>query len=67
MVFTGVIVGGESGFKARPIEVAWVEEIRIQCEEAKVSFFFNQWGGKNKKASGRILNGQTYDDMPVII
>jgi len=59
-----VIVGGESGFKARPMQEDWVEEIRIQCREANVPFFFKQWGGKNKKASGRTLNGQTYDEMP---
>lgn len=59
-----VIVGGESGFKARPMEETWVEDIRIQCESADVPFFFKQWGGKNKKASGRLLNGRTYDEMP---
>lgn len=60
-----VIVGGESGRKARPIQQRWVEEIRIQCDDAEVKFFFKQWGGKNKKLAGRILNGRTYDDMPV--
>jgi protein gp37 len=59
-----VIVGGESGFKARPMKAEWVEEIRLQCEISGVPFFFKQWGGKNKKAAGRILNGRTYDDMP---
>jgi protein gp37 len=59
-----VIVGGESGFKARPMEAAWVEDIRLQCEAANVPFFFKQWGGKNKKAAGRTLNDRTYDDMP---
>jgi protein gp37 len=59
-----VIVGGESGFKARPMEEYWVEDIRIQCESVDVPFFFKQWGGKNKKASGRLLNGRTYDEMP---
>jgi protein gp37 len=62
-----VIVGGESGFKAREMKEEWVEEIRIQCEQAKVPFFFKQWGGKNKKAAGRLLNGRTYDDMPSIV
>jgi protein gp37 len=61
-----VIVGGESGRKARPMEEEWVEEIRLQCEDANVNFFFKQWGGRNKKASGRSLNGRTYDDMPLI-
>jgi protein gp37 len=60
-----VIVGGESGFSARPMQPQWVEEIRIQCELAKVPFFFKQWGGKNKKAAGRMLNNRTYDDMPL--
>ncbi len=59
-----VIVGGESGFNARPIKEEWVQDIRQQCEEQNVSFFFKQWGGKNKKESGRLLNGRTYDEMP---
>lgn len=59
-----VIVGGESGWKARPVQEEWVEDIRQQCEAANVKFFFKQWGGKNKKAAGRLLNNRTYDDMP---
>jgi len=59
-----VIVGGESGRKPRPIKEKWVEEIRKQCEKFKVEFFFKQWGGTNKKKSGRLLNGRTYDGMP---
>jgi len=59
-----VIVGGESGRKPRPMEHNWVETIRIQCELLGVDFFFKQWGGTNKKQSGRLLNGQTYDGMP---
>lgn len=62
-----VIVGGESGAKARPLQYEWVEEIRLQCENAKVDFFFKQWGGRNKKAAGRELNGQTYDAMPSLM
>lgn len=58
------IVGGESGNKARPVKEEWIQDIRIQCEAANVRFFFKQWGGKNKKLSGRELNGRTYDDMP---
>ena len=61
-----VIVGGESGPKSRPIEYEWVEDIRLICKANKVPFFFKQWGGKNKKAAGRMLNGQTYDEMPKI-
>jgi protein gp37 len=59
-----VIVGGESGFKARPIREEWVLDIRNQCQAANVPFFFKQWGGKNKKLAGRLLQGQTYDEMP---
>jgi len=58
------IVGGESGHKARPMDEEWVLDIYEQCKEAGVSFFFKQWGGKNKKAAGRLLNGRTYDEMP---
>ena len=59
-----VIVGGESGHKARPMDPDWVLDLQEQCEESKVAFFFKQWGGKNKKKAGRELNGQTYDEMP---
>ncbi len=59
-----VIVGGESGPGARPMEAAWVESIQAQCATAKVPFFFKQWGGTNKKKSGRLLNGQIYSEMP---
>lgn len=61
-----VIVGGESGRNARPINEEWVEDIRVQCKNANVAFFFKQWGGKNKKAAGRILNDRTYDEMPIV-
>jgi protein gp37 len=61
-----VIVGGESGFKARPILEEWVLDIRDQCIEANVPFFFKQWGGRNKKAAGRLLDGKFYDEMPSI-
>ncbi|CCH54502.1 Gp37Gp68 family protein [Fibrisoma limi BUZ 3] len=59
-----VIVGGESGRKPRPMQREWVEDIQRQCEAAGVAFFFKQWGGTNKKAAGRLLNGRTYDEMP---
>ena len=62
-----VIVGGESGFKARPMEADWVIDIQEQCEKSEVAFFFKQWGGKNKKKTGRQLNGRTYDEMPEVI
>ena len=61
-----VIVGGESGHKARPMDPDWVLDIQEQCTTAKVAFFFKQWGGKNKKKAGRILEGKTYDEMPEI-
>lgn len=61
-----VIVGGESGHKPRPMNPDWVIDIQSQCEKADVKFFFKQWGGRNKKAAGRLLNGRTYDDMPEI-
>ena len=59
-----VIVGGESGRKARPMEEWWVWDIKQQCDEQEVLFFFKQWGGKNKKKAGRELAGSTYNDMP---
>ena len=59
-----VIVGGESGAGARPMAEAWVIDIRDQCMEAGVPFFFKQWGGVNKKKTGRELQGRTWDEMP---
>jgi protein gp37 len=59
-----VIVGGESGPRARPMDPDWVTDIRDQCSRAKVPFFFKQWGGTNKKKAGRLLEGQTWDQMP---
>lgn len=59
-----VIVGGESGHGARPIEADWVRSIRAQCEEAAVPFFFKQWGGVRKHSTGRSLDGKTYDEFP---
>ncbi|HHN74132.1 MAG TPA: phage Gp37/Gp68 family protein [Acidobacteria bacterium] len=60
-----VIVGGESGPKARPIEQTWVERIRDQCVAAGVAFFFKQWGGRTPRAGGRELDNCTWDEMPV--
>lgn len=60
------IVGGESGPGARPLEQIWVSEIRNQCIRANVPFFFKQWGGTNKKKAGRVLEGRTWDEMPII-
>jgi protein gp37 len=59
-----VIVGGESGVGARPMDERWVMAIRDQCFAARVPFFFKQWGGVRKKKRGRILQGKTYDEMP---
>jgi protein gp37 len=59
-----VIVGGESGYGARPLNPAWVREIRQQCLTSGVRFFFKQWGGVQKKKAGRALDGRTWDDMP---
>ncbi len=60
------IVGGESGPGARPMDEAWVFEIREQCVAAGVAFFFKQWGGTNKKKAGRLLDGRTWDTLPVV-
>ena len=60
-----VIVGGESGHDARPIDPGWVRDIRDQCAEASVPFFFKQWGGRTPKAGGRILDDETFDEMPL--
>lgn len=59
-----VIVGGESGHRPRQMNAEWVLDIQDQCESNNIAFFFKQWGGKNKKKNGRILNGKTYDEMP---
>ena len=59
-----VIVGGESGPGAREMKKKWVIDIREQCADAKVHFFFKQWGGKRKSKTGRELEGRTYDEMP---
>lgn len=59
-----VIVGGESGPGARPMDASWVVDIRNQCLKSKVPFFFKQWGGTNKKKAGRELEGRIWDEMP---
>jgi len=60
------IVGGESGPGARPVDPAWVTDLRDQCQKARVPFFFKQWGGVQKKRTGRTLDGRTWDEMPQI-
>lgn len=62
-----VIVGGESGHGHRPIEEAWVRDIRDQCQRDGVPFFFKQWGGRTPKAGGRTLDGAVFDEMPVAL
>jgi protein gp37 len=61
-----VIVGGESGPRARPIDPKWVRGIRDQCQKQSVAFFFKQWGGVRKSETGRSLDGRTYDEFPEI-
>lgn len=62
-----VIVGGESGLRARPMRPEWVTDIRDQCQKAGVPFFFKQWGGVNKKKAGRLLEGRTWDETPLVL
>jgi protein gp37 len=62
-----LIAGGESGPRARPVELAWIEALRDQCGDAAVAFFFKQWGGRTPKAHGRLLDGRTWDDMPTLV
>ncbi|HZM03635.1 MAG TPA: phage Gp37/Gp68 family protein, partial [Candidatus Saccharimonadales bacterium] len=61
-----VIVGGESGPGARPIDELWVRSIRDQCQQTGIPFFFKQWGGVRKKETGRQLDGRTYDEFPEV-
>jgi len=60
-----VIVGGESGFRARVMKREWVISVRRQCRKQDVPFFFKQWGGVRKSRRGRMLDGRTYDEMPI--
>ncbi len=62
-----IIVGGESGPGARPVDRSWVTDIRDQCLNAGVAFFFKQWGGVHKKKAGRELEGRTWDQMPDVL
>ena len=59
-----MIAGGESGPRARPMDPQWVADLRDVCQAATVLFLFKQWGGRTPKAGGRLLDGQTYDEMP---
>ena len=58
------IVGGESGPRARPMNQIWVDEIRLRCRTSGTAFFFKQWGGKNKKAAGRLLDDKEWNELP---
>ena len=60
------IIGGESGWRARPMQESWVVCIKDQCEQQNVMFYFKQWGGTNKKKTGRLLFERTWDDMPAV-
>lgn len=62
-----VIVGGESGPRAREMKAEWVIDIKNQCKKAKVPFFFKQWGGVRKDKTGRLLEGRTWDELPVAL
>ena len=59
-----VITGGESGPGARPMDLEWVRSIRDQCKDAGTAFHFKQWGGTNKKKTGRLLDGRIWDEFP---
>ena len=59
-----VIVGGESGFKSRPMMPQWATSIRDQCLKPDIPYFFKQWGGLNKKKAGRSLDGKEWNQMP---
>jgi protein gp37 len=61
------IVGGESGPGARPMDPKWVKCLHSLCRKHKTAFFFKQWGGVNKKAAGRMLEGRTWDEMPMLL
>lgn len=61
------IVGGESGPRARSMQEEWVLDIRNQCKKSSIPFFFKQWGGVQKKKNGRLLQGKTYDEMPLSV
>lgn len=60
-----VIAGGESGPDARPMHPDWVRSVRNQCQRAGVAFHFKQWGGTNKRKSGRLLDGRTWEELPL--
>lgn len=60
-----LIAGGESGFSHRPVRIEWLRELRDKCHDEGVAFFFKQWGGNRPKSGGRLLDGKSWDEMPV--
>lgn len=60
-----LIAGGESGPRHRPVDHQWVDDLRLRCSALGIAFFFKQWGGRTPKSNGRILDGRTFDEMPV--
>lgn len=60
-----VIGGGESGPNRRAMDIEWIRELRDQCVDVGVPFFFKQWGGRTPKQGGRVLDGRTWDDLPI--
>jgi protein gp37 len=62
-----VIVGGESGPRARPMDARWAIDVRNQCSKAKVAFFFKQWGGRSPKSGGRLLEGREWNEFPATL
>lgn len=61
-----LIAGGESGYSHRPVRAEWIRDLRDRCREAGVRFFFKQWGGRTSKAGGRLLDGETWSEMPTV-
>lgn len=61
-----VIIGGENGRTPRPTKEEWIIDIKEQCQDANVAFYFKQWGGTNKKKNGKVLKGKVYNEMPAI-
>jgi protein gp37 len=60
-----LIAGGESGPKHRPMKIEWARELRDRCRDEEVAFFFKQWGGHRPKSGGRLLDGRTWDELPM--
>src|SRR5262249_28208711 len=61
-----LIAGGESGWQHRPCDISWLRGLRDRCQATGVAFFFKQWGGKTPRAGGRVLDGRTWDETPML-